>query len=76
MDLADIIRQQSALCEDIYIDVDTTLPCVAIGDDLFMQGDEAQAFIDEAEALYEKAQTVSMEECYACVAWPYIENME
>jgi hypothetical protein len=73
MGLAEIIRQGAAYAGDTLIEVDESLPSVAIGEHVFMQGDEAQHFIDEANDLYEGAQTVTMDEVYAHLAGPYLD---
>ena len=74
--LAEVIRMAAWRMRDVNIDVDTLYGTVAIGDNVFMQGDEAVEFITEAESLYEKAQYVSMDDCYACLAEPYAELLE
>ena len=76
MKLDQIIREAAAYFGNIYIEVDTAYETVAIGGSVFMQGDDAAQFISEARDLYNKAQNVTMDECYACVAKPYVECLE
>lgn len=74
--LCEIIRTTAWRVRDVNIDVDSSYSTVAIGDNIFMQGQEADEFIDEARKLYEQAQHVSMDDCYACLAEPYLECLE
>lgn len=75
MDTANRVR------DSITVEVDSSLPSVAIvddsgqHDDLFMQGDEASQFIDEVDSLYEKAGTVGRDDAELCVAAPYAETL-
>jgi tryptophanase len=73
MTLTQIIRAGATYAGDVSIDVDTAYGTVAIGDDIFMQGDEAYAFIDEAQALWEESGDVSIDEVYAHLAGPYLD---
>lgn len=73
MKLSQIIRESAAYCANIDIEVDTAYETVAIGEDIFLQGDDAAQFISEAHDLYNKARTVTMSDCYACVAKPYVD---
>jgi hypothetical protein len=73
MTLTEIIRADASYAGDVAIDVDTAYSTVAIGDDIFLQGDEAVSFIDEAQALWEKAGDVGIDEVYAHLAKPYLD---
>lgn len=73
MELVQIIREAAARMDDVMVEVDELHGTVAIGDDVFMQGDEASEFIEKARELYDRAQYVSLDECYAHLAEPYTE---
>jgi hypothetical protein len=73
MTLTEIIRAGAVYAGDVAIAVNPSYSTVAIGDDIFMQGDEATAFIDEAQALWEQAGDVSIDEVYAHLAGPYLD---
>jgi len=70
--LSQHIKRTAQRMSDVSIDVDTSYQTVAIGSDVFMQGDEAQSFIDEADTLYNQAQYVSIDDCYAFLAESYV----
>jgi hypothetical protein len=74
--LDEIIRVAAWRVRDVTIEVDESMPTVAIGENVFLQGEEAEHFIDTAKELYGQAQTVTMDDCYACVAHPYAESCE
>ena len=67
--------------ESIDVQICSGLPWVRITDtsgvhdEIFIQGDEAGNFIDEAKDLYSKVGTISMETALLCVAAPYAENL-
>lgn len=84
MRLSTIIKQTAARCRDITVDVDISMPTVCITDDqnddpdtncIFMQGDDAQQFIDECDALEKKTRSkiITREQIELCVAAPYAE---
>lgn len=75
--LIEIIRADAAWVErsGVTIECDSAYSTVAIGDDIFMQGDEADAFNDEAERLWNETQETTMEECRAHLARQYIESL-
>ncbi|MGF6604364.1 hypothetical protein P3T23_009119 [Paraburkholderia sp. GAS448] len=72
----ELIRISAWHVRNVKIDVDELMPTVAIGENIYLQGEEADHFIEAAKELYEQAQTVTMDDCYACVAHPYVENCE
>ncbi|MBB5409258.1 hypothetical protein HDG34_003199 [Paraburkholderia sp. HC6.4b] len=72
----EIIRTSAWRVRNVTIDVNESMPTVAIGENVFLQGEEADNFIEAAKGLYEQAQTVTMDDCYACVAHPYVESCE
>lgn len=72
----EIIRTSAWRVRNVVINVDETMPTIAIGENVFLQGEEADNFIEAARELYEQAQTVTMDDCYACVAHPYVESCE
>jgi hypothetical protein len=73
MNLVDIIKADVQYVAGVTIEVDRAYGTVAIGDDIFLQGDEGYAFIDAAERLYEEAQYVTYDEVYAHLAKPYVD---
>ena len=75
MNLSDLIRQSAEWTRNsnVEIDVDESFGTVAIGELAFMQGDEADSFIESANDLYEKCGDVTIDECYEYLAWSYIE---
>lgn len=79
-DLRDIYRQQIDYCRNSGIEVTTDSPysTVAIAipdtDGVFMQGDEADAFIAEVERLWEdESLDLTMEEAELIAAYPYAD---
>lgn len=80
--LAKVVQETAdRVSESITVEICSSLPWVRIADsigahdDIFIQGDEAGSFIDEAKDLYNKAGTISMETALLCVAAPYAENL-
>lgn len=71
--LTEIIRSNAAYAGDIAIECNTAFSTVAIGDDIFLQGQEADEFNDEAERLWNETGDTTIEECRAHVAKPYID---
>lgn len=71
MKFSDIVRASAARMADVEIDVDESFGSVAIGEYAFMQGDDADAFIEEARELWEKCGDVTIDEAYAALAEPY-----
>jgi len=74
--LTEIIQTGARYASSVSIDVDEARGTVAIGDGIFLQGDEGYAFIDEARALWNQAGDVGIDECYACLAGPYLDCLE
>lgn len=81
MTLTQLIRASAARMSDVTIDVRTNFETVCIKDDtgahddIFMQGDDARQFIDEARRGYNKSRYVSLDECYAWQAEEYVKNL-
>lgn len=81
MKLIDIVRAAQDRYTDMNVIVDTHHGTVSIEDcnnfldSIFMQGDEAYAFIDEAKALWDELEYVTIEECYHYLAISYAENI-
>jgi hypothetical protein len=77
--LTKIIKESAERMKDVTVDRDRDLSTVSISahgkEDIFMQGEEADNFIKEVEALWEKVGEVTMDECAANVAEPYCENL-
>jgi len=71
MNLSYMVRAAYARMSDVEIDVDTAFGTVAIGEYAFMQGDGADAFINEAREIWEKCGDVTLDEVYAYLAEPY-----
>ena len=63
----------------VAVDVERGFSAVSIVDlndpsnDVFLQGQEADEFIDEADELYERLGEVSLEDAYAVTAHPYLD---
>ena len=72
----EIIAQSVTYAAGVEIEVDSPFSTVSIGgpDGVFLDGHQADAFIDEARKLYEEVGDVTIDDCYAHVAKPYIEN--
>ncbi len=66
-----IIRSTARAVGDI-VTVDYRYDTVDIDGEYFLQGDEAAEFIDSARRLYDEAQYVTMDECYAHIASQYL----
>jgi hypothetical protein len=81
MTLTQLIRQAAARMSSVTVEVQTNFGTVCIKDDdgvqedIFMQGDEATQFINEAERGYKTSRYVSMDECYLWQAEQYVENL-
>jgi hypothetical protein len=75
--LKEIIEFNSQYAGDIEVEVDDRFPTVSIGgeDGVFLQGHEAEEFVDGAKKLYEDVGTVTLEDCYRHLAKPYIDAM-
>jgi len=73
--LSKIVKEDAAWVErsGIEIDADSKYSTVAIGDDIFMQGQEADEFNEETERIYNLTGDTTMDECAAHLARPYIE---
>src|SRR5690554_984174 len=69
------------VCNSITVEVDNVLPTVSISDDdgehddIIMNEDKASSFLDEAQSLYDRAGTVTMDDALLCVAAPYAETL-
>lgn len=77
--LLDVIEFNANYCSDVSVTVNTVLGTVCIRDmsgvydDIFLQGDDAVVFIEEAKQLWDTLETVAMSTCYLHLAKPYIE---
>lgn len=76
--LKEIIEFDSKYVGDVQVEVDERLPTVSIGgeDGIFLQGHEAEVFVDEAKKLYLDVGTVTLEDCYRHMAKPYVDSMD
>jgi hypothetical protein len=82
MNLSDMVRAAHARMADVMVDVDESFGSVSIGDPdngdegcVFMQGDEADQFIESARSLYEELGDVTIDEVWAYLAEPYAETL-
>lgn len=71
--LSEIIRSDAAYVGDTVIECNNALSTVAIGSDIFLQGQEADEFNDAAERLWNETGDTTMEDCRAHLAKPYID---
>ncbi len=75
------IRQaaQFALNSGASVDLDSSYSTVSIdwadGGECFMQGDEADTFIDEVRALCKRYPSLDEDTAALALAWPYVENL-
>ncbi len=76
-----IYRQQIRYVEksNVTVEVQRNYSTVAIddadGEGVFLQGCEADEFIDAADALFESTGELSLAEAYKVQAYPYIDTM-
>ncbi|WP_337056723.1 hypothetical protein [Pseudomonas sp. USHLN015] len=60
-----------------YVTVDYRMPTVAMlgqnDSEVFLQGDDAQAFVEQVEVMYEQTQTLSKDQCEFIVAYDYLD---
>jgi hypothetical protein len=75
-----IIEQDAAFCQDVSVTICRTLPTVTIKDqsgineDIFMQGEDAQEFIDALDGLVETApDDVLFADAMKHLALPWVE---
>lgn len=74
-----IIEQDAAFCQDVSVTVCRSLPTVTIHDqsgineDIFMQGQDAQEFIDAFDGLVEEAPDVLFADALKHLALPWVE---
>ena len=75
-----IIEQDAAFCADVSVTICRGLPSVTIHDDseignedIFMQGDDADEFINAFDALVEQAPDVLFADVLKHLALPYVE---
>jgi hypothetical protein len=83
LSLAKIIKNQLEYCVGYAVDINSAYSWVNIYDEsegnegdnsLFMQGHEAEDFIDKVEKLFNKVRIVSYKDCALFEASQYIEN--
>lgn len=79
MRLSAIIKDTAARMKDVTVKVDTDMGTVCISDDngihedIFMQGDDADKFIEECRHAYNKCRNLTMDECYAWQAELFVD---
>lgn len=71
--LTALIRAATAYVGDTVIECDTAFSTVAIGSDIFLQGQEADEFNDAAERLWNETGDTTIDECRAHLARPYLD---
>ena len=77
--LTQIIQDDAASLLDVDVDIDRDFLTVAIEDqtgiydDIFIQGEEAEEFIEELDRIYEEAGDVTEDEVAKHLARPYVE---
>ncbi|MBC8739727.1 hypothetical protein F6X40_23730 [Paraburkholderia sp. UCT31] len=76
--MREIIAADVVYASDVDIEVDSAMSTVSIGgaDGIFLQGHEADDFVERARALYEELGDVTMPEVYAHLAKPYIDCLD
>jgi hypothetical protein len=89
MRLEDILRQQAHYCQHILVEVDRRLPTVLIRDnesgqsgepaedrlDVFLQGDDAEEFIDKLDELSEQCPDLDFDIIERAAAYDYAEHI-
>lgn len=81
MTLTEIIRANVAFVErsNVTVTCDSSHSWVSIdganGENVFLQGDEADTFNDAFEKLYNDAGDVSMDDCRAHLAYDYLDAL-
>ena len=79
MTLTQIIQATAERMHNVSVDVRTNhgtvciKDCAGVQDDIFMQGDDAHAFIMEALHAYNECGDVTLSECYLWQAEQYVE---
>ena len=75
--LKEIIEFDSKYVADTEVTVDDRFPTVSIGgeDGVFLDGHEAEAFVDEAKKLYEQVGDVTLDDCYRHLAKPFVDAL-
>lgn len=71
--LSEIIRSDAAYVGDTVIECNSAFSTVAIGSDIFLQGQEADEFNDAVESLWNETGDTTIEDCRAHLAKPYID---
>ena len=77
--IENIIKFNSGYLSEVLVKVDRSHGWVdikdmkGIQDNIFLQGDEAYNFIDEADKLYNSLNDVTMDEVYLHLCKPYVE---
>ena len=78
MKLSTILKQQAryAQASGLVVDIDRAYQTVSLHDDIFMQGDEAQGFIDAVDTLSKSCRSLSSDIVELAVAYPYADLLE
>ena len=77
MEMREILEQQAGYvrASGVTVTVESRYPTVAIegdGVDVFMQGEEAEAFLDDADQTWRKVGTLGLDVVYEALAAPYV----
>lgn len=81
MTLLDIIRADVMFMRTVVVEVDSSYSTVCISDttgiheDIFMQGEDAEAFIAERDRLYEETGDLCEDVIELHLARPYVETI-
>lgn len=79
MRIDQILKQTAVRMDGVTVDCDSRFPTVCISspghDEIFMQGDEAQQFIDEVEKLGQRCKSLNTGIIELALAAPYAENL-
>ncbi|WP_144106771.1 hypothetical protein [Paraburkholderia sp. BCC1886] len=73
--LDELIRIGAWRMRRVSVEVDELRDVVSIGPDIALFGDEAAEFISDARHLWESAQIVTEDQCYAFLAEPIYETL-
>ena len=73
MTLTEIIRADALYLTNVRVECDSRYSTVEIGDDIFLQGQEADEFNDKVERLWNLTGDTTKDECAKHLAKPYVD---
>ena len=78
MSISIILRRQADYARNsgIVVDIDRAYQTVSLHDNIFMQGDDAQDFIDAVDALANRCPSLPFDICELAAAYDYCELLE